>query len=304
MATAPETSLALRDILDSVIDRIPRYESGRSDLLITTSTFKVVKTDDEKVLAGTYARDVQAEIKSRKSHYDPAVKALDELHARAVALRDGPINILRTEMNRLTTLTMNYDEEQRRQREMAARALEAEARRKQAEEQARINEAARIERERIMDAARVEREKSEAEALERARLLEADGKAKAAAAELERAAAAAQAESERAESAAQAVQEQADREIIEVQAEPIILPPMPEPTKVQGLSGRKDYEPIFGDIRLLVAAAAQNPDAYCQYLAFNEKAIGAAVRSQKEKFKCPGVTVKEILKNTVRGSKS
>ena len=136
------------------------------------------------------------------------------------------------------------------------------------------------------------------------KVVEAEGKAKAAAAEIERAAAEATAKAEQAEREAHAITEQAEREVLEVVAEPIIIPPMPAPAKVGGVSKAiPKYRPVFGNVRDLIAAAATNPDAYAQYLTFNDKAIGAAVRAQGDKFRCPGVEVVEETGMTIRASK-
>jgi hypothetical protein len=325
IATEQTTEIALRTAMDLVVERVPRYVSDRPGLLTTTAEIKVIAGPDDKILAGNYARDVQAEIKARKEFYELACKKTDELHSRVVALRDGPIKVLKAEMDRLSGMCLTYDQEQARLRKIEEERLAAEARRKQQEEQARIAEAARIERERIAEAARIERERIaeaariereriEHEAQERAAKLESEGKAKAAAAEIERAAAASRAEAERAAAASKAeaeraerealaVQEQAEREVLDVEAEIVVMPPEPEPVKVAGIGSRKYYEPVYGEIKALVAAAAQNPDAYLQYLAFNERAVKAAVDAQKLAFRCPGVTVKETAKPTTRASK-
>jgi len=297
MSTAPTTALAPINpttMPQRIMERVPAYVSARPDLLATTGAIQTITGPDDVELALTYARDLQAEAKAAKEHYDPYNQAAHDLRNRLASLRDGVLAKYKDELDRIKALTMRYQQEQERIRREAEAKAAAEARRKQQEEQERI----RREAEEVAHKLREEQAQRDRDALARAAELEKTDRA-AAAAELERA----EREAEVNRQAEAEIMAQAESEAQEVVAEPIILPPTPEPVKVAGTSGRKKFIPVYGDKLNLIAAAAQNPMAYAQYLAFDEKAIGAAVRAQGMAFKCPGVDVEEETGMTIRASR-
>jgi hypothetical protein len=73
-------------------------------------------------------------------------------------------------------------------------------------------------------------------------------------------------------------------------AVPVIAPLV---TRNSGAALTYNYEVAVDSLPALVSAAAQNPAAYIQYLQPNEKALGAAARTQKESFRVPGCRLKK-----------
>jgi hypothetical protein len=76
-----------------------------------------------------------------------------------------------------------------------------------------------------------------------------------------------------------------------VHREPIIVS-TPEPAKapeVAGLTSRETWKGVVMDIRELIKAAAENPDAYSGLLEANQTAIDARARAEKDKLRIPGV---------------
>lgn len=105
--------------------------------------------------------------------------------------------------------------------------------------------------------------------------------------------------------AAQEVLNEAVAEVEELKAEPIVavLPPTPAPVKAAGMVTKKTYKGECVDLLALCRAAVENPQAYSQYLSFNEKMINAAVSRQGEAFCVPGIIVREVESTHFRAGK-
>lgn len=112
---------------------------------------------------------------------------------------------------------------------------------------------------------------------------------------LQREAAAAEAARLRAESEAAMAKGDLDTAVERnFEAEMVAQPIAPvQVARVSGISTRTTWSAEVADKVALIKAAAANPEAYAQYLAPDEKAIGAAVRAQKERFNVPGITVRQ-----------
>jgi len=111
---------------------------------------------------------------------------------------------------------------------------------------------------------------------------------------LQREALAAESARLRAESEAAAAEGDLDTAIsLNFEAEVAATPIAPtQAPKVKGISTRETWSATVTDLDELIRAAAENPQAYRQYLEPNDKAIGAAVRAQKGAFNVPGITVR------------
>lgn len=208
-----------------------------------------IRDDAGFASAGEFLLGVKALRAEINSVFDPILKRAFDSHREAVAGKrrvEAPVAEAETIAKRGMAEYQAERECRRREAEAAARRererAEAEERRKADEERARLEREA--EERRLAEAVEAE-ERGDAEAAE---------------------------------------------QILEAPPEPVFVPeppavftppPMPEPTKVEGVSFREKW--VF---------AVTNPSAVPrEYLAVDEKKIGAVVRAMKGETKIPGVRV-------------
>jgi hypothetical protein len=69
----------------------------------------------------------------------------------------------------------------------------------------------------------------------------------------------------------------------------VIIPDRTPSAKESGVGTTKTYSAVVENIRDLIKAAAENPEAYERFLCADTKTLNAMARAQKEAFKVPGV---------------
>jgi len=199
--------------------------------------------------------------------HDPVISHWHEKHKAALAEKNKDAKPVGEAKKLVKSKAAQWQDEQERIRQEAERKSQEEARRIQAEQERIAREAQEAERKRLAAIEEEERLRLAAEA-------EATG----------------------------ATQEQVT-EILEtplpipepeIYIPPVYVAPVIPPTfdKAQGFSVRWAYSGVGENIMELIKAAAVNP-YLAGFLQFNETAINALARSQKDAFKMPGVRLEK-----------
>lgn len=138
----------------------------------------------------------------------------------------------------------------------------------------------KVERERI-EAERKAREEAEAQRREQQQRLEDEAQTKA-----DKLAA------EGRNDEAEAVLDEAVEATTMLDQEPVYVPSAPAPVKTQGVARRQNWTYEVTDLPALIkAAAAPGGEWLMAYLTVDEKVLGSAARTQKDKAHIPGVRI-------------
>lgn len=259
----------------AVLDAMPDYHSDslEAELLMASLVEEVVDAPGMEqaleVVAAlkAYTKDTGEIVE----HFKPFNNAANDLRNKMAQLRDGYLEAPIEHIKRLEGLVLAY------------RQMEAEKERARLAEQERV---AKVEAERVAEEKRQEIADQAAAQLALARTPED----------------------------AAAIMEQADMDAADVR--PVeILPPPPLFTTAQvtsatakaaGSSFTTRYKAKLVDLRQLIAAAATNPEAYINYLCFNQEFADKIATMQKEAFaksSPPGVELETSEGITTRGRK-
>ena len=258
---------------ESSVVRVDELRAEVSPVVAGAGALAIVTPDDYSA-AGEFAKEIARALKRVGEVCDPAVRAADEAHKQAVALRASFADPLKAAKATVSGKQLAWQQVQERIRAAAQAKLQAEA-----------DERARKERERQEAAARLARQKEEA-----ARAAEAEALRQAALIEnqKEREAMQREAEKRRAEAEAAAAKAAAKEEAAAEVVAPVVQIASVTP-KVQGQAIRRTWRARVVNVALVPR----------EYLVPNQQALDAFARATKGAIPLPGIEmVSEVNMST------
>ena len=247
---------------ESSVVRVDELRAEVSPVVARAGALAIVTPDDYSA-AGEFAKEIARALKRVGEVCDPAVRAADEAHKQAVALRASFADPLKAAKATVSGKQLAWQQVQERIRAAAQAKLQAEA-----------DERARKERER-QEAARA----AEAEALRQAALIEN---------QKEREAMQREAEKRRAEAEAAAAKAAAKEEAAAEVVAPVVQIASVTP-KVQGQAIRRTWRARVVNVALVPR----------EYLVPNQQALDAFARATKGAIPLPGIEmVSEVNMST------
>lgn len=237
-----------------------------SNKLVEFARTVVIKTAEQYEMAARYLKTTKGLLGKIDAAHARVKKPLLEAGRELDQQKNDASAPLLTAEGQIKRAMIAYTDEQERIRQ---------------EEQRRLDEAARKERERLAALAREAEAKARAEE-ERLRKEAADAAAAGRAAEAAKLAARADTAADKGASKAQELQQRAASVVAPVVSR--------EPPKVAGISGRENWYAECTDLMALVKAVAEGR-APISFVVANDKLLGQQARSLKKQFVCDGVRV-------------